>query len=98
MFCVGVCTKCREKLTWRFKYDKYKSLAKIAKCQNCRKKCITKAYRTFCDPCSMEKRVCPGCCCSISPTDLAVLVNCEIEMDDGVSKLDANDESVVNTS
>lgn len=61
----GVCATCRGKLSWRFQYDKYKSLTKVAKCQNCKRKCITKAYRTFCDPCSVEKGVCPGCCSSI---------------------------------
>jgi len=59
----GVCTKCQEKLLWRFRYDKYKSITKIATCQSCKQKCITKAYRTFCDPCSVVNQVCPGCCC-----------------------------------
>lgn len=58
----GICIKCREKLQWRFQFNKYKPLKNIANCSNCHKKCITKAYRTLCDQCANEKNVCPGCC------------------------------------
>mmetsp|Transcript_3876 Transcript_3876/g.6059 ORF Transcript_3876/g.6059 Transcript_3876/m.6059 type:complete len:230 (+) Transcript_3876:81-770(+) len=58
----GVCPKCREKLQWRFQFNKYKALKNLANCQGCKKKCITKAYRTLCDNCASERRVCPGCC------------------------------------
>jgi hypothetical protein len=58
----GICLKCREKVQWRFQFNKYKPLKNIANCSGCHKKCITKAYRTLCDPCAKEKNVCPGCC------------------------------------
>ena len=57
----GVCDKCREKLQWRFKYNKYKSLTKPGGCQKCKNKVVTKAYRTYCDPCAKGLSVCPGC-------------------------------------
>lgn len=62
----GVCDKCREKLQWRFKYNKYKSLTKPGSCQSCKNKVITKAYRTYCDPCAKKQQVCPGCCGNIA--------------------------------
>jgi hypothetical protein len=58
----GVCDKCRDKLQWRFHYNKYKSLTRPGTCQSCKNKCITKAYRTYCDPCARKSSVCPGCC------------------------------------
>ena len=57
----GVCVRCRDKAQWRFKYDKYKPLKNVATCQNCKQKCVTKAYHTYCDPCGHKKSVCPGC-------------------------------------
>jgi len=57
-----ICRKCRQIVQWRFQYDKYKPLKSIATCQNCKKKCISKAYRTFCEPCADNKKVCPSCC------------------------------------
>ena len=58
----GICPKCREKLQWRFQYNKYKPLKSVANCRRCRDKCVTKAYRTYCDKCANELHVCPGCC------------------------------------
>jgi hypothetical protein len=58
----GVCKRCREKVQWRFQYDKYKPLKQPGTCQQCRQKCITKAYRTLCDPCAKARGVCSGCC------------------------------------
>lgn len=58
----NICTTCREKLQWRFKFDKYKPLTKPGNCQECKLKKITKAYRTYCDSCALKKKVCPGCC------------------------------------
>lgn len=60
-YLLGVCTKCRLKAQWRFRYDKYKPLKAPANCGNCRKKVVLKAYRAFCDPCAQQKHVCPGC-------------------------------------
>lgn len=60
--CEGICDKCREKIQWKFKYDKYKPLKAPGTCQNCKRKTITKAYRTLCDPCAVQKNVCASCC------------------------------------
>lgn len=62
LMCEGVCEHCRDKVQWRFHYDKYKPLRHPGTCQECRNKTVTKAYRTFCDPCASKKKVCPGCC------------------------------------
>jgi hypothetical protein len=58
----GVCIKCREKLQWRFQFNKYKPLKNIANCSGCHKKNVTKAYRTLCDDCGNQRNCCPGCC------------------------------------
>jgi hypothetical protein len=71
--CEGVCARCREKVQWRFKYDKYKPLKNPAKCQECKQKTVHKAYRTFCDYCSSKKRVCPSCCLGYDEIEAAVL-------------------------
>lgn len=58
----GICRRCREKVQWRFRYDKYKPLKNVASCQQCKQKTVTKAYRTLCDKCATTRNVCPGCC------------------------------------
>jgi hypothetical protein len=60
--CEGICRRCREKVQWRFRYDKYKPLTKPANCQECKQKTVTKAYRTLCDGCAVRKNACPSCC------------------------------------
>lgn len=59
--CEGICKRCIEKAEWRFKYDKYKPLKNVGNCQQCKQKCITKAYRTLCDKCALARKVCPSC-------------------------------------
>lgn len=59
--CEGICKRCVEKAEWRFKYDKYKPLKNVGNCQQCKQKCITKAYRTLCDKCALARKVCPSC-------------------------------------
>lgn len=58
----GICDKCREKVQWRFKFDKYKPLSKPGTCQACKNKMVHKAYRSLCDPCSIKRGACPACC------------------------------------
>ena len=58
----GICDKCREKVQWRFKFDKYKPLTKPGTCQACKNKMVHKAYRSLCDPCSIKRGACPACC------------------------------------
>lgn len=60
--CEGVCPKCREKVQWRFKFDKYKPLKAPGTCAGCHNKTVYKAYRTLCDPCATSKKICPSCC------------------------------------
>lgn len=62
LMCEGVCARFREKVQWRFKYDKYKPLKNVATCQSCKQKCVTKAYRAYCDDCSRRRNVCSSCC------------------------------------
>jgi hypothetical protein len=64
--CDGVCPRCRDKVQWRFKYDKYKPLKNVGNCQACRKKCVTKAYRTLCDACAASQGVCSSCCTNMA--------------------------------
>lgn len=59
--CEGICDKCREKVQWRFNYNRYKSLTKPGSCRECKNKCVTKAYRLFCDPCATKKKACAAC-------------------------------------
>lgn len=60
--CEGVCKRCREKVQWKFKYDKYKPLKNPGNCQQCKQKVITKAYRTLCDGCASSRNACSSCC------------------------------------
>lgn len=64
--CEGICPRCRDKAQWRFKYDKYKPLKSIGNCQGCKRKCITKAYRTLCDECATSRKACSSCCCDLA--------------------------------
>ena len=58
----GICDKCRDKVQWRFKFDKYKPLTKPGTCQGCKNKAVHKAYRSLCDACSSKRGACPACC------------------------------------
>jgi len=62
LMCEGICDRCREKVQWRFKFDKYKPLTKPGNCQNCKEKRIAKAYRSYCDSCAAAKKACAACC------------------------------------
>jgi Uncharacterized conserved protein (DUF2039) len=66
----GICDKCRDKVQWRFKYDKYKPLSRPATCQACKNKTVHKAYRSMCDPCAVKKDVCPACCINIEQSNI----------------------------
>jgi hypothetical protein len=57
----NICPRCREKVQWRWNFDRYKPLTKPATCKNCKRKVVNKAYRDFCDPCAALKKVCPSC-------------------------------------
>ena len=79
--CEVVCSRCRDKVQWRFKYDKYKPLKNPAKCQECKQKTVYKAYRTFCDHCSSKKKVCPSCCLSYDEIEAARLAEQALKKD-----------------
>eukprot|EP01038_Epipyxis_sp_PR26KG_P013322 gene13322-17853_t len=66
IMCEGICKRCREKVQWRFKYDKYKSLRTPGTCSACKQRKITKAYRTFCDDCASNRKVCSSCCVDLT--------------------------------
>lgn len=72
VMCEGICRKCRDKVQWRFQFDKYKPLKNPGTCQECKQKTITKAYRTYCDGCAHRKGACPSCC-----GDMATLLAAE---------------------
>jgi len=59
--CEGICDKCREKVQWKFHYNKYKPLRNPGVCRDCKQKTITKAYRTICDKCASSKKCCSSC-------------------------------------
>jgi hypothetical protein len=83
----GICPKCREKMQWRFQYNKYKPLKAVGNCQKCRRKCITKAYRTYCDECASKQHVCPSCCC-----DMNEALQAKKERDEYMGSLEGGDE------
>jgi hypothetical protein len=99
VMCEGVCRRCRDKLQWRFQYDKYKPLKNIATCQNCKQKCVVKAYRAYCDPCGKKKAVCPGCCTSLEELSKldevyqATAVKGETAVVDETKAMDVDDEA-----
>lgn len=102
LMCEGVCDRCREKVQWRFRYDKYKPLKTPGTCADCKQKRITKAYRSLCDGCASAKKVCGSCCISIQEANAIRLkllqekgssdsfeINCDHDM---VVDNDNNDE------
>lgn len=82
----GICRKCRDKVQWRFKFDKYKPLKRPGNCQECRQKTVTKAYRNLCDECAHKKKVCPACCSAS-----ALLESMKSEAEENEAKGDGND-------
>lgn len=60
----GICPRCRDKVEWRFQYNKYKPLKQPGACSKCCKRTVLKAYRTWCDDCSKKAKCCPACCLS----------------------------------
>lgn len=59
--CEGICDRCRVKVQWKFDYGKYKRLTQPGSCRGCKQKCVSKAYRTYCDKCATKQRVCAAC-------------------------------------
>ena len=57
----GVCTRCKEKIEWKKKYDKYKPLTAPKTCVTCHQKKVKQAYYRLCQDCAESKRVCAKC-------------------------------------
>ena len=81
VMCEGVCTRCRDKVQWRFKYDKYKPLKSPGTCQQCKNKTVTKAYRTLCDKCATSRQSCASCCRNIVEANAADLAESEKQIE-----------------
>lgn len=93
LMCEGICRKCREKVQWRFNFDKYKPLRNPGTCQNCKQKTVTKAYRTWCDRCAASKDSCPGCCVLL---EIANLPAPEIEKEGDAVEVTVQEGEVAN--
>ena len=57
----GVCTRCKEKLEWKKKYDKYKPLTVPKRCVSCGEKKVKQAYYRLCQECALSNHVCAKC-------------------------------------
>jgi hypothetical protein len=56
-----LCKRCLEKLEWKINYRKYKPLSASCKCIKCEQKNIYKAYRSVCDKCAIDGKICSMC-------------------------------------
>jgi len=61
-----LCPRCNQQLSWRKQFRKYKLLTVPSRWYSlgsnlCREKTITKAYRTICDKCAVERGLCAKC-------------------------------------
>jgi hypothetical protein len=90
VMCEGICPKCREKVQWRFRYDKYKPLKNAATCQDCHQKTVTKAYRTLCDTCSSRRKCCSSCCGDLFAAVIANQPAKAVELNDITLVADGN--------
>lgn len=57
----GLCGRCKEKIEWKKKYDKYKPLTAPRKCVLCEEKKVKQAYYRLCQDCAEDKKVCAKC-------------------------------------
>lgn len=57
----GVCARCKEKIEWKKKYDKYKPLTAPKICVICQQKKVKQAYYRLCQDCAKSRRVCAKC-------------------------------------
>ena len=56
-----LCKHCYEKIDWKLKFGKYKKLSQPSKCNLCDRKTVVKAYRTICDKCCDDQKICSMC-------------------------------------
>ena len=57
----GICARCKEKIEWKMKYDKYKPLTTPKICVACGEKKIKQAYYRLCQVCAETREVCAKC-------------------------------------
>lgn len=57
----GVCARCKDKIEWKKKYDKYKPLTVPRKCVVCQQKKVKQAYYRLCQDCAQSREVCAKC-------------------------------------
>ena len=57
----GICGRCKEKIEWKKKFNKYKPLAAPKKCVVCQEKKIKQAYYRVCQECAESSGVCAKC-------------------------------------
>ena len=57
----GLCARCKEKIEWKKKYDKYKPLTAPRRCVACQEKRVKQAYYRLCQECAQSEGVCAKC-------------------------------------
>ena len=57
----GLCARCKEKIEWKRKYDKYKPLTAPKKCVTCQEKKVKQAYYRLCRECAESRGLCAKC-------------------------------------
>ena len=57
----GVCGKCRDVISWKKQYGKYKPLRDSAKCVGCQQRCVNMPYHQLCRGCTDARRCCAKC-------------------------------------
>lgn len=57
----GICGRCKEKIEWKKKYDKYKPLTAPKRCVICAEKRVKQAYYTICQVCARGRNICAKC-------------------------------------
>ena len=57
----NLCDRCFEVLQWKLTFGKYKKMTNVSKCVRCNLKVIFKSYRSVCEKCSTDQRVCSKC-------------------------------------
>ena len=50
-----LCQRCYDQIKWKMDYKKYKPLSQPGKCNDCKARCVLKAYRALCDKCALKK-------------------------------------------
>lgn len=84
-FTENICSKCKEIIAWKLKYNKYKPLTKPKKCTKCEGRSIKVAYHILCEACSTSLNLCAKCGKTKGTADNNVLIDDESELDNSLS-------------